>query len=155
MQELSKTSGLLAYDLQSFTARKLFKNGFGFDREYMLEAVIVLSYYQCLACLCLTAGLISESDAYEHYLPKVSLEGTSYESVETIKKHEHLQSLQEQSSAEAISNQFMPEMEEEGDEGEDELILNFKSCMNLNDRKAASFKFAKKIQDLRWYEDEP
>ena len=77
------------------------------------------------------------------------------ESVETIKKHEHLQSLQEQSSAEAISNQFMPEMEEEGDEGEDELILNFKSCMNLNDRKAASFKFAKKIQDLRWYEDEP
>lgn len=46
-------------------------------------------------------------------------------------------------------------MEELRHEEEEELILNFKSCQSLNDRKEASFNFAKKTQDLRWYDDEP
>lgn len=62
LQELSKTSGFLAYDLRSFMSRRSFQNSCGFDKEYMLEAVMVLIFYQCLACLSLTAGLISESD---------------------------------------------------------------------------------------------
>ena len=61
LQEMARFSGLLAYNPSGILLTSPFRSKTGFtntDREYKLEALIILSYYQCLSCLSLAAGLI-------------------------------------------------------------------------------------------------
>jgi hypothetical protein len=92
LQKICRLSGDLAYNLKGFMLGNCFsESDSGNDREYMFEALIVLAYYQSLACLSLATGLVCESVDNEKYLPKSTLSHSSYESFEMVRLCENLQ----------------------------------------------------------------